>query len=140
MGPIQSEMTSDTETLPPMEKLKKRDFKTVTQNGNDLIKTINTTKDAADHPQIIKEGLEAVVREYISIIVEKANLNELINTEEKYKFLGLVDVKSIFETETKKNPVSEKIAHQMEKTVTNQASIMKKLEVIDRLDHVSNYA
>ena len=81
----------DTVTLPDMDPIQKRDFRLVTKNGNDLIKTITTTKEAEGHPDIIKEGLEATLREYISIIVEKSDLNELVTNDERYKFLGSLD-------------------------------------------------
>ena len=131
----------DTVTLPEMEQIQKRDFRLVTRTGNDLIKTITTTKEAEGHPEIIKEGLEAAVREYISIIVEKSSLNELISNDERYSFLGSLDVKSIFDSkkgsnESKKDPAAEKLIHLVEVTTKNQDKILKKLETIDRLDQV----
>ena len=70
--------------LPEMEQIgAKRDFRTVTKSGNDLVKTILATKESPDHGQIIKEGLETVIKEYISIIVEKTDLNALILEDQK---------------------------------------------------------
>ena len=138
-------MTEEGDDMPPATLIKndapnqKRDFRFITKNGNELIKTIVNTRESMDHPQIIKDGLEAVIRDYISVIVEKSDLNNLVQEDEKYKFLSLLDVKSIFgDPGTRKDPVSEKIGFQMEKTMANQNAIMKKLEVVDRLDHVSN--
>ena len=126
-------------TLPEMETLVKRDFRTVTKTGNDLIKTITTTTDSPDHAGIIKEGLEAAVREYISIIVEKSDLNPLVTDDDRYKFLGKLDVKSIFEEKvTKMDPVAEKSKHLLEASLKDQKLILKKLETIDRLDQVGN--
>ena len=121
----------------PIPGVHKRDFKTVTKTGNELIKTIVTTKDAQGHAEIIKDGLEAAVREYISIIVEKADLNDLVNTDGDYKFLGSLDVKSIFEEKSGgRNPTTDKTNFLAEKTASNQEKILKKLETFDRLDQV----
>ena len=123
--------------LPEMETIQKRDFRTVTKTGNDLVKTITTTSDVVDHDEIIKEGLEAAIVEYVSIIVEKADLNHLISTEEKYKFLGKLDIKSIFEKPSERNPVaSNKLNHQIEKLISDQKVIMKKMGVLDTLEQV----
>ena len=120
-----------------MTKLVKRDFRLVTTSGNDLIKSITATRDSEDHPSIIKEGLESTIREYISIIVEKADLNDLVASDEKYQFLGKLDVKSMFEPKkTQKDPVAEKSRHLIEQSIQNQNSILKKLETLDRLDQV----
>lgn len=140
---------SDSESPPPMTLIEenqtqktdpppKKDFRLITKSGNELIKTIANTRESPDHSQIIKDGLEAVIREYVSVIVEKSDLTGLMK-DEKYKFLSLLDVKSIFcEPGARKNPVTDKIGFQLEKTMANQVAIMKKLEVFDRLDHVSN--
>ena len=134
-------MTSDQEDgMPPAEPLVKKDFRLVTKTGNDLIKTITSTRDAVNHPQVIRDGLEAALREYITVVVEKANLSELIDQDDKYNFLALLDVKSIFlQPETRKDPVTDKIGHQLEKTMANQVTIMKKLDVVDRLESVSYF-
>ena len=132
-------MTSDQENeMPPAEPIVKKDFRLVTKTGNELIKTIISTRDAVNHPQVIKEGLETALREYIAVVVEKSNLSDLIEEDVKYNFLSLVDVKSIFQSpETRKDPVTDKIGHQLEKTMANQVTIMKKLDVVDRLESVS---
>ena len=136
---------SDSEGPPPMTAIKndqpnqKRDFRLITKSGNELIKTITSTKDSLDHAQIIKDGLETVIREYVSVIVEKSDLTDLVQGNETYKFLTLLDVKSIFhEPGARKDPITDKIGFQLDKTMANQVTIMKKLEVVDRLDHVSN--
>lgn len=134
-------MNGDPKDLPDMTKTGVRDFRLVTKNGNELIKTINNSRDAPSHPQIIKDGLEAVIREYISIIVEKASLNELVNTDKEYHFLGKLDVKALFEnkpTTSGKDPVAEKTGHLIEKSIQNQDSILKKMETLDNLDKVIN--
>ena len=131
------------EKMPEMTKLVPRDFRLVTKTGNELIKTITSTREASDHTGIIKEGLEAAIREYISIIVEKADLNELIDTKDDYKFLAELDVKSMLEktvTGTTKDPVAEKSSHLIEQSIKNQSVIMKKMETIDRLDQVIKIA
>ena len=135
-------MSGDPKDLPEMTKTGVRDFRLVTKNGNELIKTINNSRDAPSHPQIIKDGLEAVIREYISIIVEKASLNELVNTDENYHFLGKLDVKALFEdqkpSKTGKDPVAEKTGYLIEKSIQNQDTILKKMETLDNLDKVIN--
>ena len=129
---------ADAKDMPNAEAIQKRDFRLVTKTGNELIKTITTTKDTVGHPEIIKDGLEAAVREYISIIVEKSDLNDLVNTKDEYKFLGSLDVKSIFEEKVgRKNPTTEKTNHLAQLSVNNQEKILRKLEAIDRLDQVS---
>ena len=120
-----------------MEPLVKRDFRTVTKTGNELIKTITTTIESPDHPEIIKEGLEAAIREYVSIVVEKAELNLKISEEDKYKFLGKLDVKSIFEeSATGRDPVAEKSGHLLETCMKDQKVILQKLEVIGKVEKV----
>lgn len=122
---------------PELVKIAQRDFRQVTKAGNELIKTITSTRDASDHTGIIKEGLEAAIREYVSIIVEKADLNELVDSNDDYKFLGQLDVKSIFEQKsTNKDPVVEKSSHLIEQSIKNQSIILKKMEMIERLDQV----
>ena len=131
---------ADCSDMPEATKIVPKDFRLVTKSGNELIKVINTTRDAEDHPNIIKEGLETVIREYISIIVEKTNLSDLIDSDEKYKFLTNVDVKSIFEPKKlAKNPTTEKSQFLIEQSIKNQDKILKKMETIDRLDQVINY-
>ena len=126
--------------LPVMEPINqqpapKRDFRTVTRSGNELIKTITTTSGAVDHDQIIKEGLESAISEYVAIIVEKA---ELVTTEEKYKFLRKLDFKSIFETKPKSNSVvNDKLQHMVDKIWSDQKLILKKMTAIDQLEQVS---
>lgn len=115
----------------------KRDFRTVTRSGNELIKTITTTSGAADHGQIIKDGLEAAIFEYISIIVEKADLKDLVSTDDKYKFLGKLDIKSIFEPKIKsKSVVTDKLQHVVDKISADQKTMLKKLAAIDQLEQV----
>ena len=123
------------ESVPELEVIAKRDFRTVTKTGNELIKTITTTAESPDHDMIIKEGLEAAIREYISIVVEKSNLSDLSLEDEKYKFLSSLDVKSIFEPNTvKQPPLMEKTQHLVEQMAKDQKQALKKLEVMDQLD------
>ena len=129
--------------LPEMEQIAgvaKRDFRTVTKTGNELIRTITTTAGAKDHDQIIKEGLEAAIREYISIVVEKSDLNTLVTENESYKFLGKLDIKSIFDpsptSTTSSTIVNDKLSFQVEKIREDQKAILKKMSSIDQLEKV----
>ena len=125
---------------PEMETIAKRDFRTVTKTGNELIKTIMTTAGAQDHGQIIKEGLEAAIREYISIVVEKADLNPLVSDNENYRFLGQLDIKSIFEpseaSSTTSTVVTDKLQFLVDKIRDDQKFIIKKLGAIDQIEKV----
>ena len=126
--------------LPDMEPIgTKRDFRTVTKSGNDLVKTILATKESPEHDQIIKEGLEAVIKEYISIIVEKTDLNVLVTEDAKYKFLQKLDIKSIFESKpATKSPTADKLIFVVDKIAEDQKSILKKLGSIDQIEKVGD--
>ena len=131
---------TDTEPAPlePIPTQKPRDFKTVTRSGNELVKTITTTHGAADHGQIIKEGLESAILEYVSIIVEKADLTDLAINDEKYKFLMKLDIKSIFEPKQNTGSVvTDKLQHVVDKIATDQKAMLKKLAAIDQIEQVS---
>ena len=119
------------------ENKEKRDFRTVTKTGNELVKTITANASSEDHGQIIKEGLESAIIEYIAIIVEKSDLGSLIADDEKYKFLQKVDVKSIFEPKTtEKSVLGEKTQFLVDKIWNDQKVIIKKLGAIDNIEKV----
>ena len=128
-------------SLPEMEQIgAKRDFRTVTKSGNDLVKTILATRESPEHDQIIKEGLEAVIKEYISIIVEKTDLNVLVTEDEKYKFLQKLDIRSIFDSKpASRSPTADKLNFVVDKIAEDQKSILKKLGAIDQIEKVSNW-
>ena len=125
--------------LPEMTPIgNKRDFRTITKNGNDLVKTIIATKESPDHGQIIKEGLESTIKEYISIIVEKTDLNELVSEGGKYQFLQKLDIRSIFEPKkSEKDAAGDKLQFVVDQIANDQKSILKKLGTIDQLEKVS---
>ena len=128
-----------SENQPETEINTKRDFRTVTKTGNDLVKTITANATADDHDQIIKEGLESAIIEYIAVIVEKSDLNNLITENEKYNFLAKLDIKSIFETRTPKKNIDaleEKTQFLVDKIWNDQKLIIKKLGAIDNIEKV----
>ena len=129
-----------TENPPNLESIgAKRDFKTVTKTGNELIKAIQATHESEDHGQIIKEGLQSAIREYISIILEKAELSDKVGDDKRYDFLQEMDFQSIFEDrQAVEAVVTQKLHHLVEQSVKDQKSVLKKLDVLDRLDQVSN--
>ena len=118
----------------------KRDFKTVTKTGNELIKTIQATAEAEDHGQIIKDGLESAIREYISIILERSDTTNKVGQDGRYDFLIKLDIQSIFEEKVMAEAVaSNKLQHLVEQLAKDQKNVLKKIEVMDRLDQVGTF-
>ena len=103
----------------------KRDFKTVTKTGNELIKTIQATAEAEDHGQIIKDGLESAIREYISIILERSDTTNKVGQDGRYDFLIKLDIQSIFEEKVMAEAVaSNKLQHLVEQLAKDQKNVL----------------
>ena len=86
------------EEPPAPEAITKRTFTTVTTTGNDLIKKCKAAHDE-DKLAILVPGLEAATREYISIMLEKLELPEIITHTPKASFLYKLDLSSLFTME-----------------------------------------
>lgn len=84
---------------PNMEPVgKKRTFTTVTTTANDLIKKCKNALDE-DKLAIILEGLEEATREYLSIMLEKLELSEIIDHTPKAQALYELDISGLFSLE-----------------------------------------
>ena len=86
------------EEPPPAEMLTKRTFTTVTTTGNELIKKCKAAADE-DKLAIIVHGLEIATKEYISIMLEKLELSEVITHTPKASFLYKLDLSKVFTME-----------------------------------------
>ena len=79
-----------------MEPLgKKRTFTTITTTANNLIKKCKNALDE-DKLAVLLEGLEEATREYMSIMLEKLELPEIIVHEPKAKMLYQLDIAGLF--------------------------------------------
>lgn len=89
---------TDTEP-PPMDQVgKKRTFTTITTTANNLIKKCQKASEE-DKLATLVEGLEGATREYLSIMMEKLDLAEIIAHSPKGKFLYELDLKKLFSPE-----------------------------------------
>ena len=87
--------------LPPMDQVgKKRTFTTITTTANNLIKKC---KNAVEEEKlaVLVEGLESATKEYLSIMLEKLDLTEILTHSPKGKFLYELDLKTLFSAEAK---------------------------------------
>ena len=92
-----------TDTEPPgtMEQVgKKRTFTTITTTANGLIKKCKNALDE-DKLAFMLEGLEAATREYLSIMLEKLDLPEVIEHTPKARALYELDIAGLFTLEKK---------------------------------------
>ena len=83
---------------PAMEILSKRSFTTVTATANQLIKRCKSTADE-QKLEVILEGLEASTKEYLSIMLERLEVADLIDKVPEADALYRLDVKTLFELE-----------------------------------------
>ena len=84
---------------PNMEQVgKRRTFTTVTTTANDLIKKCKNALDE-DKLAVLLEGLEEATREYLSIMLEKLEVPEIINHTPKAKALYELDIAGLFNLE-----------------------------------------
>ena len=87
--------------LPPLDQVgKKRTFTTITTTANNLIKKVKGVSDDEKLPVLV-EGLEAATKEYLSIMMEKLDLAEILTHTPKAKFLYELDLAKLFAPETK---------------------------------------
>lgn len=91
-----------SESEPPqMDNVgKKRTFTTITTTANNLIKKCQKAAEE-DKLATLVQGLEAATREYLSIMLEKLDLTEIITHSPKGKFLYELDLKKLFSPEEK---------------------------------------
>ena len=91
-----------SESEPPnMDNVgKKRTFTTITTTANNLIKKCQKAAEE-DKLAILVQGLEAATREYLSIMLEKLDLTEIITHSPKGKFLYELDLAKLFSPEEK---------------------------------------
>ena len=83
---------------PPAEVLSKRTFTTVTTTANALIKKCKAAPDE-DKLAILVAGLEVATKEYLSIMLEKLELPEIITHSPKGNFLYKLDLSTLFTME-----------------------------------------
>ena len=81
-----------------METIKKRTFTTITTTANNLIKKCKNALDDDKLPVLV-EGLEEATREYLSIMLEKLEVSEIINHAPKAKALYELDIAGLFNLE-----------------------------------------
>ena len=87
-----------TDTEPPkMTNVEqpKRDFKTVTNTKNRLVKAIKAYDDDELIIEYIQAHLPKAIDEYVSIVMEAAGLDEKIQENPNYQFLGKLDFQSM---------------------------------------------
>ena len=91
---------TDTEP-PPMDMVgQKRTFTTITTTANKLIKKC---KSAAEEDKLatLVTGLEAATKEYLSIMLEKLDLAEIITHSPEGQFLYELEISKLFSPEEK---------------------------------------
>ena len=79
---------------------KKRTFTTITTTANYLIKKVKGVSEDEKLPVLV-EGLEAATKEYLSIMLEKLDVAEIMTHSPKAKFLFELDLAKLFAPETK---------------------------------------
>lgn len=77
---------------------KKRTFTTITTTANNLIKKCKNALDE-DKLAILVEGLEEATREFLSIMLEKVELPEIIDHTPKAQALYELDISGLFSLE-----------------------------------------
>ena len=87
--------------LPPLDQVgKKRTFTTITTTANNLIKKCKNVVEE-EKLAVLVEGLESATKEYLSIMLEKLDLAEILTHSPKGKFLYELDLKTLFSAEAK---------------------------------------
>ena len=76
----------------------KRTFTTITSTANKLIKKCNGVSDEDKLPVLV-EGLKGATKEYLSIMLEKLDLKDIITHSPKGKFLYELDLQKLFSPE-----------------------------------------
>ena len=95
----------------PMEPVgQKRTFATITATANKLIKRCKNAPDE-EKLAIVVEGLELATKEYLSIMLEKLDLTEIISHSPQAKRLYELDLVSLF---TLEKPEVEKVQVKIE--------------------------
>ena len=67
--------------------------------GNNFTKTVKETDDNSEKLELFLEGIHDSIREFVSIAFEKADINDLITNNEKFKFLQFFDPAAIFKAD-----------------------------------------
>ena len=91
---------------PPMDNIKKRTFTTITTTANNLIKKVKSAGEEDKLP-ILLEGLESATREYLSIMLEKLELTDILVHSPKGRFLYALDLKTLFTSEAEKKEMEQ---------------------------------
>ena len=86
---------TDTEPAKMEQVGKKRTFTLITTNANNLIKKCKNALDE-DKLAVVVEGLEEATREFLSIMLEKLELPEIIEHTPKAKALYDLDISGLF--------------------------------------------
>ena len=91
-----------TDAEPPQMDLvgQKRTFTTITTTANKLIKKCKSVAEE-DKLATLVTGLEAATREYLSIMLEKLDLAEIIVHSPEGQFLYELDLPKLFSPEEK---------------------------------------
>ena len=76
----------------------KRTFTTITTTANKLIKKCKNAVDE-DKFAVLVEGLEGATREYMSIMLEKLELSEIVSHTPKAQALFELDIAGLFNLE-----------------------------------------
>ena len=91
---------TDSEPPPLDQVAKKRTFTTITTTANNLIKKVKSAIEE-DKLAVLVNGLEAATKEYMSIMLEKLELTDIIEHSPKGQFLYELDFKTLFSSEEK---------------------------------------
>lgn len=89
---------TDSEPAPMDQVGKKRTFTTITTTANALIKKCKNALEE-DKLAVLLEGLEGATKEYLSIMLEKLDLPEIIEHEPKARALYNLDITGLFTLE-----------------------------------------
>ena len=87
----------DTTELPEMVDVgKKRSFTTVTTTGKAVIKECEKAADEDKLAELVK-GLELATKEYVSIMLEKCDLKQILTHSPRGAFLYRLDFAAFFD-------------------------------------------
>ena len=93
---MSEESETETSTVPAMKKIQKRTFNTVTATGTALIKEVKAKPDEEKLPTLVP-GLQHATKEYVSIMLEKLELEQILTHSPEGSFLYRLDYKEFFD-------------------------------------------
>ena len=67
--------------------------------GNNFTKIVRETDDTSEKLELFLDGIHDSIKEFVSIAFEKADINNLITDDEKFKFLQFFDPAAIFKAD-----------------------------------------